>query len=64
MRLFCCIMYINMSKIEELKAELKTLGREYAKIKTLPESERKAFGEQLNARKTLFSPPSNFIFQI
>ena len=44
-------MYINMSKIEELKAELKTLGREYAKIKTLPESERKAFGEQLNAKK-------------
>ena len=30
-----------MSKIEELKAELKRLNGEYAKIKTLPVAERK-----------------------
>ena len=40
-----------MSKLDELKAELKSLGKEYAKIKTLRESERKAFGEALNAKK-------------
>ncbi len=40
-----------MSEIEEIKAELSNLGREYAKIKTLAPSERKAFGEQLNAKK-------------
>ncbi len=41
-----------MSKIEDLKLALKNLGREYATIKTLPESERKAFGEKLNAKKS------------
>lgn len=40
-----------MSRIEELKTELKNLGREYAKIKTLAATERKAFGEQLNRKK-------------
>ena len=41
-----------MSKLEDLKLELKNLGHEYAKIKTLAESERKAFGEALNAKKS------------
>ena len=40
-----------MSKIEELKKELKDLGSEYAKIKTLPVQERKAFGEKVNQKK-------------
>ncbi|MBR3319484.1 phenylalanine--tRNA ligase subunit alpha [Candidatus Saccharibacteria bacterium] len=40
-----------MSSLEELKLELKNLGREYAKIKTLPEAERKSFGEKINSRK-------------
>ncbi|MBR3368580.1 phenylalanine--tRNA ligase subunit alpha [Candidatus Saccharibacteria bacterium] len=40
-----------MSKIEELKQELKNLGSEYAKIKTLPPEERKAFGEKINKKK-------------
>lgn len=40
-----------MSSLEELKLELKNLGREYAKIKTLPTVERKAFGEKVNAKK-------------
>lgn len=40
-----------MSKIEELKAELKRLNGEYAKIKTLPAAERKDFGRNLNAAK-------------
>lgn len=40
-----------MSKIEELKSELKNLGAEYAKIKTLPVEERKAFGEKINQKK-------------
>ena len=41
-----------MSSLEELKLELKNLGREYAKIKTLPKTERKSFGEKLNAKKS------------
>lgn len=41
-----------MSSLEELKLELKNLGQEYAKIKTLPEAERKSFGEKINAKKT------------
>ena len=41
-----------MSSLEELKLELKKLGQEYAKIKTMPEAERKSFGEKLNARKS------------
>lgn len=40
-----------MSKIEELKSELKGLGAEYAKLKTLPPEERKAFGEKINEKK-------------
>jgi len=40
-----------MSSLEKLKLELKQLGQEYAKIKTLPEDERKAFGESVNAKK-------------
>ncbi|MBR3320134.1 phenylalanine--tRNA ligase subunit alpha [Candidatus Saccharibacteria bacterium] len=41
-----------MGKLEDLKAELSNLGREYAKIKTLRQEERKAFGEKINAQKT------------
>ena len=41
-----------ISKIEDLKLELKNLGAEYAKIKTLPPEERKSFGEKINAKKT------------
>ncbi len=40
-----------MSTLEQLKSELKALGTEYAKIKTLPESERKSFGQEINAKK-------------
>ncbi len=40
-----------MSSLQELKLELKQLGQEYAKIKTLPANERKAFGEAVNAKK-------------
>ena len=40
-----------MGKLEELKAELNKLGREYAKIKTLQAAERKSFGEKLNRQK-------------
>ena len=40
-----------MSRLDTLKLELKNLGHEYAKIKSLPESERKTFGENLNTKK-------------
>lgn len=40
-----------MSEIEKLKAELKALNSEYAKIKTLPSAERGEFGRVMNARK-------------
>ena len=40
-----------MSKLETLKSELKSLGSEYAKIKTLRVEERRAFGEKINAKK-------------
>ncbi len=40
-----------MSTLEQLKSELKSLSAEYAKIKTLPESERKSFGQKINAEK-------------
>ena len=40
-----------MSKLEELKLELKNLGKKYAELKTLPLSERKAFGEKINTYK-------------
>lgn len=38
--------------IEEIKQALKDLGKEYAKIKTLKEEDRKAFGEALNQKKS------------
>ena len=41
-----------MSNLETLKLELKNLGKEYAKLKTLHASEKKAFGEKLNAQKS------------
>lgn len=37
--------------IEQLKASLKKVNLEYAKIKTLPEAERKKFGDELNRKK-------------
>lgn len=40
-----------MSKLEALKAELKSLGAGYAKIKTLSPEERKSFGEELNRKR-------------
>lgn len=40
-----------MSELEKLKIELKGMGKEYAKIKTLPEEKRKAFGEKINLKK-------------
>ena len=40
-----------MSDIEKLRAELKALGAEYAKIKTLPPEDRGKFGRELNAKK-------------
>ncbi len=40
-----------MGRLEELKLELKNLGQEYAKIKTLPPEERKSFGEKINSQK-------------
>lgn len=40
-----------MSQVEDLKAELKALTQEYAKIKDLPPAERKDFGIKLNQRK-------------
>ena len=41
-----------MSKLDDLKLKLKSLGSEYAKIKALPETERKRFGEELNRKKS------------
>ncbi len=41
-----------MSKLDELKTELKNLGKRYAELKTLPDSEKKAFGEKINQEKT------------
>ena len=40
-----------MLNIEEIKAKLKSLNSEYAKIKTIKQEERKAFGEALNQRR-------------
>lgn len=40
-----------MSNLEKLRAELKALNLEYAKIKTLPPEERGAFGREMNQRK-------------
>lgn len=38
-------------KIEEIKQQIKALGAEYAKIKTLPVEERKAFGQKMNEKR-------------
>ncbi len=38
-------------EIEKLKEELKALNQEYAKIKTIPVEERKAFGAEMNKKK-------------
>lgn len=38
-------------ELKQLKAELKSLGEEYAKMKTLAPEERKAFGQALNQKK-------------
>lgn len=40
-----------MSDLEQLKKELKALNSEYAKIKTLPPTERGEFGRKMNAKK-------------
>ena len=40
-----------MSDVTSLKEQLKSLNLEYAKIKDIPQSERKAFGVKLNERK-------------
>ncbi len=40
-----------MSDIEKLKAELKNINAEYAKIKTLPPEARGQFGKEMNAKK-------------
>jgi len=38
-------------EIEKLKRSLKELNKEYAKIKTIPVEERKAFGAEMNKKK-------------
>ena len=40
-----------MSQVEEIKQKIKALSAEYAKIKTLPPEERKAFGQEINAKR-------------
>lgn len=40
-----------MSSVEKIKADLKALNLEYAKIKTIPPEERKAFGQELNKKR-------------
>ncbi len=40
-----------MSNVEKIKAEIKALNAEYAKIKTIMKEERKAFGQELNKRR-------------
>ena len=40
-----------MSDIETLKAALKDLNAEYAKIKTLPPEQRGQFGREMNKKK-------------
>ena len=39
-------------KLTDLKQALKDLSLEYSKIKTLPQAERKAFGQAINRKKT------------
>ena len=38
-------------KIEEIRQQIKALNAEYAKIKTLPVEERKAFGQKINHQR-------------
>ena len=40
-----------MSKIDQLKQQLKTLNAEYVKMKELGAEQRRKFGQELNARK-------------
>lgn len=40
-----------MLSVEEIKAELKALNAEYAKIKDIPAEDRKAFGQELNKKR-------------
>lgn len=40
-----------MLSVEEIKAEIKALGAEYAKIKDLPPEKRKSFGQELNKKR-------------
>lgn len=41
-----------MQDLEKLKAELKALNAEYAKIKDIPAGQRADFGREMNAKKT------------
>lgn len=40
-----------MLSVEEIKAELKALNAEYAKIKDIPAEDRKVFGQELNKKR-------------
>ena len=40
-----------MSSVEKIKADLKALNAEYAKIKDLPPERRKSFGQELNKKR-------------
>ncbi len=40
-----------MLSVEEIKAKLKALNAEYAKIKDIPVEERKSFGQELNKKR-------------
>ncbi len=40
-----------MAELEKLKAELKSINLEYAKIKSIPPEQRGQFGRELNAKK-------------
>ncbi len=46
----CGIIYI-MQTVEEIKQKIKALNAEYAKIKDIDPSERKAFGQELNKKR-------------
>lgn len=40
-----------MQTVEEIKQKIKALNGEYAKIKEIPQEERKAFGQELNKKR-------------
>lgn len=40
-----------MQTVEEIKQKIKALNGEYAKIKDIPQEERKAFGQELNKKR-------------